>query len=310
MRGPICPEAVSPLFFSASSIVYRTLEPTCKLNSWPYRNQHIIKSSIPTSHAYVSPSNPKFKNVGTNFVGQNECRPCLSYSTKPFLTRAYIYRDRMCGPRTVPHRAQRFVTPSPTLKRALTPVIPIALAFRSWLGGEAAINAYCHQLALDGAQRLAELLGTRVMDPNGELTLSMVRSSPLLPSPSRLPRRTQKLTSRSRRATSSSPCPPRPPKAQSTRPRSSRRSTPSSASGSCSTGRRTRRCTSTPAPGGAAAVHRSTMRCVPHGGGSVEGKEGTLTRFFLVQISDFEYLAKALKAVCKEAEDTVLAAKD
>ena len=52
------------------------------------------------------------------------------------------------------------------------------------------------------------------------------------------------------------------------------------------------------------------MRCVPHGGGSVEGKEGTLTRFFLVQISDFEYLAKALKAVCKEAEDTVLAAKD
>ena len=50
-----------------------------------------------------------------------------------------------------------------------------ALAFRRWLGGEAVINAYCRDLAIKGGKRLAELLGTKVMDETGELTLSMVR---------------------------------------------------------------------------------------------------------------------------------------
>lgn len=60
----------------------------------------------------------------------------------------------------------------------LTHLRPLAIAFREWIGGERAINTYCHQLALDGGARLAELLGTRVMDPNGELTVSMVRPPP------------------------------------------------------------------------------------------------------------------------------------
>jgi hercynylcysteine S-oxide lyase len=49
-----------------------------------------------------------------------------------------------------------------------------AIKFRQWLGGEEKINAYCHDLALRGGQRLAELLGTEVMDKTGKLTLSMV----------------------------------------------------------------------------------------------------------------------------------------
>lgn len=36
-------------------------------------NQYIMKSSIPTSHEYVSPNSPKYKEVGTNFVKQHEC---------------------------------------------------------------------------------------------------------------------------------------------------------------------------------------------------------------------------------------------
>jgi hercynylcysteine S-oxide lyase len=52
--------------------------------------------------------------------------------------------------------------------------VPDALRFRHWLGGESAINGYTHALALRGGARLAELLGTDVMDPTGELTLSMV----------------------------------------------------------------------------------------------------------------------------------------
>ncbi|KAG6876499.1 hypothetical protein C0992_012766 [Termitomyces sp. T32_za158] len=50
----------------------------------------------------------------------------------------------------------------------------VALDFRNWLGGEHKINEYCHDLALKGGKRLAEILGTRVMDPEGDLTLNMV----------------------------------------------------------------------------------------------------------------------------------------
>ena len=50
-----------------------------------------------------------------------------------------------------------------------------ALESRAWLGREEKINAYCHDLAINGGKRLAELFGTRVMDPDGKFTLNMVR---------------------------------------------------------------------------------------------------------------------------------------
>ena len=69
-----------------------------------------------------------------------------------------------------------------TYRLTYAPAPPAALAFRRWLGGEAAINAYCHDLAMKGGKRLAQLLGTKVMDETGELTLSMVRYlSPHIP---------------------------------------------------------------------------------------------------------------------------------
>ena len=50
-----------------------------------------------------------------------------------------------------------------------------ALKFREWLGGEDKINDYCHSLAITGGKKLAELLGTRLMDnENFELTRNMV----------------------------------------------------------------------------------------------------------------------------------------
>ncbi|KAJ3505666.1 hypothetical protein NLJ89_g7299 [Agrocybe chaxingu] len=56
-----------------------------------------------------------------------------------------------------------------------------ALDFRAWLGGEAKINAYCHALALKGGKVLAEILGTQVVDPDGDLTLNMVNVELPLP---------------------------------------------------------------------------------------------------------------------------------
>jgi hercynylcysteine S-oxide lyase len=45
------------------------------------------------------------------------------------------------------------------------------------LGGEEKIGAYCHSLALKGGKRLAEILGTEVMHgkDDDEITLNMVR---------------------------------------------------------------------------------------------------------------------------------------
>ena len=61
------------------------------------------------------------------------------------------------------------------MKLVLTcPDLHIAIAFREWLGGEKAIYEYCHQVAMDGAKRLAEVLGTRVIDESGDLTTTMV----------------------------------------------------------------------------------------------------------------------------------------
>ena len=42
------------------------------------------------------------------------------------------------------------------------------------MGGEEKINEYCHSLAIKGGQALAKVLGTSVMDPDGELTVNMV----------------------------------------------------------------------------------------------------------------------------------------
>ncbi|KAG6865150.1 hypothetical protein C0991_004833 [Blastosporella zonata] len=98
----------------------------------PRRNQHIIKSSIPTSQSYVSAADKS----DTNFITQFEWNGTIDYA--PYLS------------------------------------VASALDFRNWLGGEHKINEYCHNLALKGGKRLAEVLGTRVMDADGELTLNMV----------------------------------------------------------------------------------------------------------------------------------------
>lgn len=50
-----------------------------------------------------------------------------------------------------------------------------ALDFRKWIGGEDALNTYCHDIAVKGGKRIAEIIGTKVLDEDGELTLNMVR---------------------------------------------------------------------------------------------------------------------------------------
>ncbi|PSR75560.1 hypothetical protein PHLCEN_2v9040 [Hermanssonia centrifuga] len=111
----------------------------CAVLYVPLSNQHIIKSSVPTSHDYPSPG----ESSDNRFVSQHEWTGTMDQV--PYLS----------------------VTP--------------AIAFRKWLGGEDKINSYCHNLAIEGGKRLAELLNTQVMDKTGELTLNM--TNVMLPLP-------------------------------------------------------------------------------------------------------------------------------
>ncbi|KAJ7594486.1 PLP-dependent transferase [Mycena floridula] len=63
--------------------------------------------------------------------------------------------------------------------------VSAALDWRNSLGGEAVIDEYCRNLALQGGKRLAEILGTELMDKTGEFTLHMVNVA--LPLSSDLP---------------------------------------------------------------------------------------------------------------------------
>ncbi|THH33200.1 hypothetical protein EUX98_g987 [Antrodiella citrinella] len=63
--------------------------------------------------------------------------------------------------------------------------VKFAIDFRNWLGGEHKINAYCHDLAVKGGIRLADVLDTNILDESGELTLNM--TNVLLPLPVDIP---------------------------------------------------------------------------------------------------------------------------
>ncbi|KZT73541.1 PLP-dependent transferase [Daedalea quercina L-15889] len=135
-----------PDFFISNCHKWFYAKRGCALLYVPKRNQYIIKSSVPTSHAYISPNDPNSSPGETNFVLQHEWTGTMDQI--PYLS---------IGP---------------------------ANDFRQWLGGEAAINAYCHQLALDGGKRLTEILGTKVLDESGEFTLSMTNVQLPLPTES------------------------------------------------------------------------------------------------------------------------------
>ncbi|KAF4610713.1 hypothetical protein D9613_007297 [Agrocybe pediades] len=133
----------NPDFWVSNCHKWLSAKRSCAVLYVPERNQHIIKSSIPTSAFYISPKD----RTGPNFVEQYNWNGTIDHGS--MLT------------------------------------IPDALEFREWMGGERKINEYCHKLALEGGQLLAKVLGTRVMDPDGELTLNMVNVE--LPIPPNVP---------------------------------------------------------------------------------------------------------------------------
>ncbi|KZT60599.1 PLP-dependent transferase [Calocera cornea HHB12733] len=102
----------------------------------PKRNQHLIKFTLPTSIGYVS---------------DRDAVPAAEGNER------FVKLFEYCG--TIDYVPFLSITP--------------ALDFRMSLGGEDRITAYCHNLAVEGGKRLAEMLGTEVMDKWGELTANM-----------------------------------------------------------------------------------------------------------------------------------------
>ncbi|KIY53399.1 PLP-dependent transferase [Fistulina hepatica ATCC 64428] len=127
----------------------------CAVLYVPERNEPTLKSSIPTSSAYISPS----KRTGPNMVVQHDWN-----GTIDFVNYFSIETGMHSHQTNVP-----ILTSSP------------ALAFRKWIGGEEKIYAYCHDMALRGGERLAQILGTGLMDPEGVFTCHMVNVQLPLP---------------------------------------------------------------------------------------------------------------------------------
>ncbi|KIW79292.1 hypothetical protein Z517_05904 [Fonsecaea pedrosoi CBS 271.37] len=107
----------------------------CAVLYVPERNQHLMRSSLPTSHYFVPvprpgvpPANNPLPPTGkSNFVSQFEFVGSVDNAPFLCLEEALRFRKEVCG-------------------------------------GEAAIMKYCHDLAHAGGRRVAEILGTEVMD--------------------------------------------------------------------------------------------------------------------------------------------------
>ncbi|KAI8636830.1 pyridoxal phosphate-dependent transferase [Parasitella parasitica] len=98
----------------------------------------------------------------------------------------WLYTPRGCSILYVPKRNQGYVHPTtitlnyehhtkehipPTLDTSPYLCVEAALKYRESLGGEQAINDYCHGLAVKGGALVADILGTRVLE-NSTKTLT------------------------------------------------------------------------------------------------------------------------------------------
>ncbi|KAK3374685.1 aminotransferase family protein-like protein [Podospora didyma] len=124
---------VKPDFLVSNCYKWLYVPRGCVVLYVPFANQHFIKTSLPTSNGYLDPKARKAMSSREYFV--NLFAEVSTSDTTPFIT------------------------------------IPAALQFRNNVcGGEAAIREYCYRLAFDGGNRVAEMLGTEVLE-NTQRTL-------------------------------------------------------------------------------------------------------------------------------------------
>ncbi|KAL0264749.1 hypothetical protein SLS55_000700 [Diplodia seriata] len=107
----------------------------------PIRHQSLMRSTLPTSHGFIplpDPAAPAYINPLPP-SGESDFEANFAF------TGSGDFTPFLC--------------------------VPAALAYRESLGGEAAIRAYCENLAREGGRRAAQILGTELLD-NSSNTLS------------------------------------------------------------------------------------------------------------------------------------------
>lgn len=125
----------------------------------PLRNQHLVRTSFPTSHLYESTKYPGVQKI------EKEPKTVVNEKgEQEVITREWSF-------------AHQFEwTGTPDWRPFLT--IGDAMRFREDIGGEERIMRYCHDLAVKGGERVSKRWGTEVLDlPDHSLTAAMVRST-------------------------------------------------------------------------------------------------------------------------------------
>ncbi|CAI6334071.1 unnamed protein product [Periconia digitata] len=126
-------------FFTSNCHKWFHVPRGCAILHVPNRNQHLIRSTLPTSHGFI----PLTGNIASPLPPSDE-------------------------PRSAFENNFQFVG---TIDNSPYLCIPEAIRWRERLGGEKAIRQYCHTLAQHGSRRIAQILGTKIMDnSSGSLT--------------------------------------------------------------------------------------------------------------------------------------------
>ncbi|CAG8976406.1 hypothetical protein HYALB_00008531 [Hymenoscyphus albidus] len=118
---------VSPDFFISNCHKWLYTPRGCAVFYVPFRNQHLIRTCLPTSHGYRPPSEPNTSLIQkSDFVMLFEFVATIGYSPYCCIPAALKFRNEICS-------------------------------------GEEAIRSYSWNLASKGGTRVAEILGTETM---------------------------------------------------------------------------------------------------------------------------------------------------
>jgi selenocysteine lyase/cysteine desulfurase len=123
----------------------------CAVFYVPVRNQHLLPSTLPTSHGFVPQPKPGVK-INNPFPAAGNKSP-------------WVVNFEFVG----------------TIDNAPYLCIPAGIEYRESIGGEQAILAYCHKLAKDAAYRGAEILGTEVLDNSTQTMTNCCLTNTRLP---------------------------------------------------------------------------------------------------------------------------------
>lgn len=142
---------LDPDFLVSNCYKWLYVPHNCAVFYVPLRNQHLIRSTVPTGHGFTEAvptgdaPKPKPSGAQSNFVRQFTSAGHLD--TAPYLC------------------------------------VPVAIEWRKTVcGGEKAIMQYCNDLALQGSRHIANTLGTKILDnEEGTMTKDIAMVNIMLP---------------------------------------------------------------------------------------------------------------------------------